>query len=96
MEGVNKSFSWMRRLVIQSERRSDLNEYRLDQKASGGQVMKSRSDGLNQRKWKVTANKSDTRAKDDKRRRVSLSNTGKEPRLTVEIKKVSKPKRPAK
>lgn len=88
--------------MIQSERTADLNEYRLDQKASGGQVMKSISDGLNQRKWKVTANKSDAKGqvieavKDDKKLRVSLSSTGKEPRLTVEIKKIPKPKKPAK
>lgn len=88
--------------VMQSERTADLNEYYIDQKASGGQVMKTIADGLNQRKWKVTANKNDAKAqvieavKDDKKVRVSLSKTGKEPRLTVEVKTVGKPKKPAK
>lgn len=83
--------------VVQSERTADLNEYYIDQKASGGQVMKTIADGLNQRKWKVTSNKSDAKGqvivatKDDKKVKVSLSKTGHEPRLTVEVNTVAKP-----
>jgi hypothetical protein len=79
--------------VIQSERTADFNEYRIDQKASGGAVMKSIADGLNQRKWKVTS-KQDAKSqvieasKDGKKLKVSLAKSGKEPRLTVEIKKI--------
>lgn len=80
--------------VIQSERTADLNEYYIDQTASSGAVMKAITDGLSQRKWKVTSNKQDAKsqvieaAKDDKKLKVSLAKTGKEPRLLVEIKKV--------
>jgi hypothetical protein len=83
--------------VIQSERTADLNEYYIDQKASGGTVMKAITDGLNQRKWKVTSKQEPKfqvveATKDDKLLKVRLAKAGKEPRLTVEIKKVPKAK----
>lgn len=78
--------------VVQSERTADLNEYYIDQKASGAAVMKQISDGLTKRKWKVTS-KQDAKAqvltasKDDKKLTVSLAKSGAEPRLTMEIRK---------
>ncbi len=78
--------------VIQSERTVDLNEYRIDHRGAGAGVMKTISDGLVKRKWKVrpsqTAKAQVLEAhKDDQKLKVSLAKSGKEPRLTVEIKK---------
>ncbi len=78
--------------VIQSERTVDLNEYRIDHRGVGAGVMKTISDGLINRKWKVRP-RQDAKAsileatKDNQSLKVSLAKAGKEPRLTVEIRK---------
>ena len=79
--------------VIQSERTVDLNEYRIDHKAAGAGVMKTISDGLVKRKWKVHPGQASgaqvlEASKDNQRMRVSLAKSGKGPLLRVEIKKV--------
>lgn len=79
--------------VIQSERTVDLNEYRIDHNGAGAGVMKTISEGLVKRKWKVSPSQTANAqvleaAKDDQKLKVSLAKSGSGPRLIVEIKKV--------
>ena len=78
--------------VIQSERTADLNSFYIDQRAANSNSLASIIDGLTKRKWKLTR-KQDAKGqiieavKDDKKLRIFMAKAGKEPRLTVEIRK---------